>query len=192
MKCYVPQVAMLTFFLTLSVSAQDRFSSSDDSKFLAMDIEKSIISNTENSKNHTTLLAAMKATDLDKILSYDGPFTVFAPSDKAFKELFLNTSSELLDPENKEELKALLRYHIIAGEFTASKILKAMCSGKGKAVFTTVQGEELTATMNGIDIILTDNIGNSAKIIAADANQCNGVMHEIDSVILPKRISFLP
>lgn len=182
---------MLTFFLTFFVSAQDRFSSSE-SEFLAMDIEKSIVSNTENSKNHTTLLAAMKAADLDEILSYDGPFTVFAPSDMAFQELFSNTSSNLLDPENKEELKALLRYHIIAGEFTASKILKAMCSGKGKAVFITVQGEEITATMNGIDIILTDNIGNSAKIIVADANQCNGVIHEIDSVILPKRISFLP
>jgi len=191
MKCYVPQVALLTLFLTFFVSAQDQVSSSK-SEVLARDIEKSITSNTENSRNHTTLLAAMKATDLDKILSYDGPFTVFAPSDMAFKELFSNTSSVLLDPENKEELKALLRYHIIAGEFTASKILKAMCSGKGKAVFTTVQGEELTATMNGIDIILTDNIGNSAKIIAADANQCNGVVHEIDSVILPKRISFLP
>ena len=152
MKCYVPQVALLTFFLTFFVSAQDRYSNSD-SKFIPVDIEKSIVFNTGNSKNHTTLLAAMRATDLDKILSYDGPFTVFAPSDMAFKELFSNSSSDLLNPENKEELKALLRYHIIAGEFTASKILKAMCSGKGKAVFTTVQGEELTATMNGLDII---------------------------------------
>ncbi|NND79353.1 MAG: fasciclin domain-containing protein [Maribacter sp.] len=191
MKCYVPQVALLALFLTFFASAQDQFSSSD-SKFLAMDIEKSIITNTENLKNHTTLLAAMKAADMDKILSYHGPFTVFAPSDMAFNTLFSNTSSDLLDPKNKEELKALLRYHIVAGEFTASKILKAMCSGKGKAVFTTVQGEKLTATMKGIDIILTDTMGNSAKIIAADANQCNGVMHEIDSVILPKRIRLLP
>lgn len=191
MKCYVPMVALFTLFLTFFASAQDNILSSE-SKFLSMDIEKSIISNTENSKNHTTLLAAMKAADLDKILSYDGPFTVFAPSDMAFETLFSNTSSNPLDPENKEELKAILRYHIIAGEFTASKILKAMCSGKGKAIFTTVQGEDLTATMQGIDIILTDQFGNSAKITAADANQCNGVIHEIDSVILPKRISFLP
>jgi uncharacterized surface protein with fasciclin (FAS1) repeats len=191
MKCYAPPVALLALFITFFASSQDKFSG-PESKFLTMDIEKSIITNTENSENHTTLLAAMKATDMDKILSYDGPFTVFAPSDVAFKALFTNTSSDLLDPKNKEELKALLRYHIVAGEFTASKILKAMCSGKGKAVFTTVQGEELTATMQGIDIILTDKMGNSAKIIAADANQCNGVMHEIDSVILPKRISFLP
>lgn len=191
MKCYVPQVALLTLFLTLFASAQDRFSSSE-SKFLSMDIEKSIISNTGNSKNHTTLLAAMKAADLEKILSYDGPFTVFAPSDIAFEALFSNTSFDPMDPKNKEELQALLRYHIIAGKFTASKILKAMCNGEGKAVFTTVQGEYLTATMSGIDIILTDNFGNSAKIIAADANQCNGVMHAIDSVVLPKRTSFLP
>jgi len=184
-------VALSTLFLTFFASAQDNILSSE-SKFLSMDIEKSIISNTENSKNHTTLLAAMKAADLDKILSYDGPFTVFAPSDMAFETMFSNTSSNPLDPENKEELKAILRYHIIAGEFTASKILKAMCSGKGKATFTTVQGEDFTATMQGIDIILTDQFGNSAKIIAADANQCNGVIHEIDSVILPKKISFLP
>ena len=191
MKCYVPQVALLTLFLTFFASAQDRFSNSD-SKFLKMDFEKSIIANTKNSVNHQTLLAAMKAADLADLLGYDGPFTVFAPSDLAFENLFASKESKLFRPENKKELQAILRYHIIAGEFSASKILKAMCRGEGKATFITVQGEEITATMQGIDIVLTDPFGNSAKITVADANQCNGIIHEIDSVILPKKISFLP
>lgn len=157
-----------------------------------MDFQESIISNTANSGNHTTLMAAMKAADLDNVLAFDGPFTVFAPSDTALDTLFSNTGPDLFEPENKGDLQALMRYHIIAGEFTASKILKAMCRGKGKAILMTVQGETLTATINGIDIILTDSFGNSAKIISADASQCNGVIHEIDSVILPRQMSFLP
>lgn len=191
MKCYVPQVALLTFFLTFAATAQNSFSTTE-SKFLKMDFEKSITANTKNSVNHQTLLAAMKAADLDDLLGYDGPFTVFAPSDLAFENLFASKESKLFRPENKKELQAILRYHIIAGEFSASKILKAMCRGEGKATFITVQGEEITATMQGIDIVLTDPFGNSAKITVADANQCNGIIHEIDSVILPKKISFLP
>jgi len=191
MKCYVPQVALLTLLLTFFASAQDSFSSTK-TKFLKMDFEKSIIANTKNSENHQTLLAAMKAADLVELLNYDGPFTVFAPSDLAFENMFDTNASTLFQPENKKELQALLRYHIIAGEFSASKILKAMCRGKGKATFITVQGEEITATMQGINIILTDGLGNSAKITVADSSQCNGIIHEIDSVILPKEISFLP
>jgi uncharacterized surface protein with fasciclin (FAS1) repeats len=191
MKSYTAVMAILTLFLTFFASAQDSFSTTENT-FLHMDFEKSIITNTENSENHKTLLAAMKAADLEEILSFDGPFTVFAPSDSAFEKLFPTGTSALLHPENKEELKAILRYHIIAGEFTASKILLAMCRGEGKAVFTTVQGAKITATMSGTDIVLTDSLGNSAKIIAADAGQCNGIIHEIDSVILPKKISLLP
>ena len=191
MKCYVPHLALLTLFLTFSASAQSKYSSTE-SNLLGMDFQESIISNTANSGNHTTLMAAMKAADLDNVLAFDGPFTVFAPSDTAFDTLFSNTGPDLFEPENKGDLQALMRYHIIAGEFTASKILKAMCRGKGKAILMTVQGETLTATINGIDIILTDSFGNSAKIISADASQCNGVIHEIDSVILPRQMSFLP
>lgn len=153
-----------------------------------MDPEASIISNTESSKNHKMMLAAMKAADLDEILGFDGPFTVFAPSDLAFNKLPSNKVAELLNPDNKKEVQALMAYHIIAGNFSASKILKEMCRGNGKATFTTVQGDDLTATMQGVEIILTDNLGNEARITSADENQCNGVIHEIDTVIRPSKL----
>lgn len=177
--------------LTLCANSQEKISISEKKSFNT-EFGESIITNTENSANHKTLLAAMKASDLEDILSFDGPFTVFAPSDQAFNALFASKTARLFNPINKKALQALLRYHIVAGEFTASKILKAMCSGEGRATFTTVQGEEIIVTMSGTDILLTDGLGNTAKIIAADANQCNGVIHEIDSVILPKKISLLP
>ncbi|MGB5435225.1 MAG: fasciclin domain-containing protein [Maribacter sp.] len=191
MKCYVPPLALLTLFLTFFASAQDH-SSSTEHNLLAMDFRESIIWNTENSGTHDTLSAAMKAAGLDNVLNFDGPFTVFAPSDKALETLFSDTVPDLFAPENKSVLQALLRYHIIAGEFTASRILKALCRGGGKATFMTVQGESLSATIEGIDIILTDSYGNSARITTADVNQCNGIIHEIDSVILPRNINFLP
>lgn len=191
MKCYVPQLALLTLFLTFFASAQNHTPSTEHN-LLAMDFRESIIWNTENSGNHDTLSAAMKAAGLDNVLSFDGPFTVFAPSDKALKALFSDTVPDLFAPENKSVLQALLRYHIIAGEFTASRILKALCRGEGKATFMTVQGESLSATIEGIDIILTDSYGNSARITTADVSQCNGIIHEIDSVILPRNINFLP
>jgi uncharacterized surface protein with fasciclin (FAS1) repeats len=153
-----------------------------------MDPEKSILKNTESSENHKTLIAAMRAADLEEVLGYDGPFTVFAPSDTAFEKLSAEKITQLLLPENKKELQALMTYHIVAGNFSASKILKAMCRGAGKATFTTVQGDEITATMQGVEIVLTDNFGNNARITTADSNQCNGVIHEIDSVIRPGKI----
>ncbi|MFS4491521.1 fasciclin domain-containing protein [Maribacter sp. 2308TA10-17] len=153
-----------------------------------MDPNASIITNTESSQNHKMLLAAMRAAELEEILSFDGPFTVFAPSDLAFEKLPNDTIKELLDPDNKKEVQALMTYHIIAGNFSASKILMAMSRGGGKASFTTVNGNELMATMQGVDIMLTDNFGNKAKITTADSNQCNGVIHEIDTVIRPGKL----
>ena len=155
----------------------------------SMDPEHSILENTERSDNYKTLSTVMKASDLDEILGQNGPFTVFAPSDVAFKKKITSSKmTELLRSENKKDLHDLMAYHIVAGNLTASKILQALCSGKGKTSFTTVQGDEIFATMNGLDIVLTDSSGNTAKIVAADANQSNGVIHEIDGVILPKKI----
>ena len=155
----------------------------------SMDPNHSIFENTESSENYKTLSAVMKASDLDVVLGQNGPFTVFAPSDVAFeKKMTSSKMTELLKSENKKDLHDLMAYHIVAGNLTASKILQALCSGKGKASFTTVQGDEIMATMNGLDIVLTDGSGNTAKIISADANQSNGVIHEIDGVILPRKI----
>lgn len=149
---------------------------------------KSIIERASASENLKTLLAAVRAADLAEILDNDGPFTVFAPSDMAFKKFSKEKIAYLLLPENKKELFSLLSYHIVAGNFTASRILRALIQGNGKTTFTSVQGTEITASISGIDIVLTDHFGNSAKITAADLSQCNGVIHEIDSVILPNKI----
>jgi len=186
MKCKACLLPLLLLFSSLNIIAQKTVNTKTSPT--EMDPEKSILKNTETSENHKTLLAVLKATDLDDVLNHDGPFTVFAPSDLAFENLTSKTVAELLDPNYKRELQSLMRYHIIAGSFSASKILKAMCRGEGKASFTTVQGNELIASMEGVDIILTDNLGNTAKIITADSNQCNGVIHEIDSVIKPSKL----
>ncbi|MEP0133865.1 MAG: fasciclin domain-containing protein [Eudoraea sp.] len=151
-------------------------------------LKKTIIRSTEESQIHKMLLVAVKAADLEETLASDGPFTVFAPSDGAFEKMSADKIASLLRPENKRALQSLVTYHIVAGNFTASKILKAMCRGKGSASLTTVQGNELLATMDGLDIILTDCFGNIARITSADANQSNGVIHVIDSVILPNQL----
>jgi uncharacterized surface protein with fasciclin (FAS1) repeats len=138
--------------------------------------------------NHKTLLAAFKATDLKELLSESGDFTIFAPSDLAFSKFSQTKLQAMLSSDDKNQLKSVLKYHIVAGKLTASKILKALCRGKGKTTFTTIHGDKITASMQGLDIILTDKIGNTAKITVADSTNANGVMHEIDSVILPGRI----
>tara|TARA_R110002167_G_scaffold91083_9_gene244997 strand:- start:1378 stop:1929 length:552 start_codon:yes stop_codon:yes gene_type:complete len=183
MKILASPVALLFLLLTSPVFCQ-----LGGPNATGMDPQESIVGNAENSDHYKTLLSVMKAADLEDILNNDGPFTVFAPSDLAFKKLSRDKITALFLPENKKELQTLLTYHIVAGNFSASKILKAMCRGKGTASFTTVQGEEILASMVGIDIVLTDSNGNTAKITTADSNQCNGVIHEIDSVFLPGKI----
>lgn len=177
-------------FFTLICTAQEELqvSNLNDISTHVMDPEKSIISNTETSTRHSTLLTALRASDMDDVLGYDGQFTVFAPSNMAFEKLPKITVAWLMNPLNKTKLKAVMSYHIVAGKLSASKILKAMCRGKGKATFTTIQGEKITATMNGIDIILTDTYGHKAMITLADSNQSNGVIHEIDSVFMPVKM----
>jgi uncharacterized surface protein with fasciclin (FAS1) repeats len=183
-------VCLCFALFSLLVRAQEQISITplNNISTLLTDSQTSIIKNTENNEQHSILLNALRAVELDEVLDYDGQFTVFAPSNMAFDKLSSLTIQRLMDPKNKKELKAVMSYHIVAGKLSASKILKAMCRGKGKATFTTIQGEKITATINGIDIVLTDTQGNEAKIVSADTNQCNGVIHEIDSVFLPVKI----
>ncbi|MEB8329310.1 fasciclin domain-containing protein [Flavobacteriaceae bacterium KMM 6897] len=184
---------IFVFVLSICCFSSYAQNSNKNLKFgrISMDPNKSIVENTENSGNHKVLLAAINATDLADILDKDGPFTVFAPSDLAFNKFTSSEMAVLLKPENKHKLRSLLTYHIVAGNFTASKLLRAMSRGKGTTTLTTVQGNKITATMNGIDIVLTDSYGNTARITTADANQCNGVIHVIDSVILPQKYNLL-
>ena len=179
---------LLCLFLSLLfgscwLSAQQTKTFSESAYF-----ENSIIHSTRNSTKHTTLSTAIIAAELDDVLNSDGPFTVFAPSDDAFNKLSSEEIKALFLPGNKDKLQSLLAYHMIAGHLSASKILRAMCRGGGIATFTTVQGKKLTATMDGIDIVLKDDFGNEARILVADENQCNGVIHVVDSVVLPKKL----
>lgn len=147
---------------------------------------KNIVENAVNSKDHTTLVAAVKAAELVDVLMSKGPFTVFAPTNAAFEKLPSGTVETLLKPENKKLLQTILTYHVVAGKMNAKDLMAAIKKGNGKAVLNTVSGGKLTAWMKGNDIYLTDENGNSAKVTIADVNQSNGVIHVIDSVVTPK------
>ncbi len=147
---------------------------------------KNIIENAINSKDHTTLVAAVKAADLVTTLQGKGPFTVFAPTNEAFAKLPKGTVETLLKPENKSKLQSILTYHVVAGKMNSADIAKAIKKGNGKAVLTTVQGGKLTAWMDGKTLYISDENGNKSKVTIADVNQSNGVIHVVDTVVLPK------
>jgi len=152
----------------------------------AMYPTKDIIDNASNSKDHTTLVTAVKAAGLVETLKGAGPFTVFAPTNDAFNKLPAGTVESLLKPENKATLSKILTYHVVAGKFAAADVVKAINAGGGKAELKTVAGGTLTAKLNGSDVILTDEKGSSAKVTIADVFQSNGVIHVIDGVVQPK------
>lgn len=147
---------------------------------------KNIIENAVNSKDHTTLVAAVKAAGLVETLSGAGPFTVFAPTNAAFEKLPAGTVENLLKPENKATLTAVLTYHVVAGKLSAADVANAIKAGNGTATLTTVQGGKLQAMMSGKDVLLKDEKGNTSKISIFDVNQSNGVIHVIESVVLSK------
>lgn len=151
----------------------------------AMYPTKNIVENAVNSKDHTTLVAAVKAAGLVETLQSAGPFTVFAPVNKAFDMLPKGTVEMLLQPQNKESLTSILTYHVVAGRMSASDVKAAIKKGNGKAQLKTVAGGLLSATLKGNDVILTDAKGNTGKITIADVNQSNGVIHVIDTVLMP-------
>ena len=146
---------------------------------------KNIIENAVNSKDHTTLVAAVKAAGLVETLQSQGPFTVFAPTNDAFSKLPAGTVETLLKPENKGMLTTVLTYHIVSGRYSSADIVKAIKAGNGKAEWKTVQGGMLTALMVGKDVMLKDKKGNMSKVTISDVNQSNGMIHVIDSVVLP-------
>ncbi|MDC6355430.1 MULTISPECIES: fasciclin domain-containing protein [Robiginitalea] len=151
----------------------------------AMYPSKDIVSNAVNSKDHTTLVAAVKAADLVGTLQGDGPFTVFAPTNAAFEKLPAGTVQTLLKPENKSKLQGVLTYHVLSGKFGAKDIVKAIKKGMGTAEFTTVNGSKLMAMLNGDQVQLKDASGNISTVTIADVNQSNGVIHVVDTVVLP-------
>ena len=138
------------------------------------------------SANHTTLVAAVKAAELVETLKGTGPFTVFAPTNDAFAKLPKGTVESLLLPENKAKLSAILTYHVVAGNLTAADVLAAIKKGKGKVVLTTVNGAKLTAKLVKGKVTITDANGGKSTVTATDLKGSNGVIHVVDSVLLPK------
>lgn len=134
----------------------------------------------------STLVTAVTAAGLGETLSGEGPFTVFAPNNAAFAKLPEGTVETLVKPESKDDLTAILTYHVVAGKTMAAALGEAIAAGGGKAELTTVQGATLTASVDGETVILTDAAGNTAKILTTDIEGSNGVIHVIDSVVMPK------
>ncbi len=145
-----------------------------------------IIDNAVNSADHTTLVAAVKAAGLVETLKSKGPFTVFAPTNAAFDKLPAGTVEALVKPENKETLTKILTYHVLAGRFDSKAIAKRIKAGGGSAWFKTVSGGTLWATMNGDNLILKDEKGGTSIVTIANVYQSNGVIHVVDTVLLPK------
>ncbi len=147
--------------------------------------DKDIIDNAVNSKDHTTLVAAVKAAGLVDTLKGAGPFTVFAPTNAAFDALPAGTVDTLLKPEMKADLSKVLTYHVVSGKVDAAALSELIAAGGGTATVKTVQGEALTAKAAGNGITLTDAKGNVANVTTADVYQSNGVIHVIDKVLMP-------
>jgi len=147
---------------------------------------KDIVDNAVNSKDHTTLVAAVKAADLVATLKGPGPFTVFAPTNAAFAALPAGTVDSLLKPENKAMLRKVLTYHVVVGKMDGATLAKAVDAGAGKATLTAASGGALTVTKSGSLIMLSDESGGMAHVTIADVVQSNGVIHVVDKVLLPK------
>ena len=146
---------------------------------------KDIIDNAVNSKDHTTLVAAVKAAGLVDTLKTAGPFTVFAPTNAAFDALPAGTVTTLLKPENKATLTKVLTYHVVAGSVDAAALGRMIAAGGGRATLKTVSGGNLYATMSGPNVIITDEKGGTATVTIANVYQSNGVIHVVNKVLLP-------
>ncbi len=147
---------------------------------------KNIVENAVNSKDHTTLVAAVKAAGLIDTLAGAGPFTVFAPVNSAFDALPAGTVDTLLKPENKATLTKVLTAHVVSGRLSAATLIKRAKANGGKYNMQTVSGDALTAVVRGKNVYIIDESGGSAKVTIADVNQSNGVIHVINKVLLPK------
>ena len=172
--------------LTFTVSAASALAQKDpDVGGAAMYPSKNIVENALNSQDHTTLVAAVKAAGLVDTLEGAGPFTVFAPTNEAFAKLPAGTVDTLLKPENKDQLVKVLTYHVVAGRVSSKELIRMIKKSGGKAELKTVAGGTLTATLQMGHVVLTDEKGGTATVTIADVLQSNGVIHVIDSVLLP-------
>ncbi len=182
-KSFLAIAAAATLAITtLSASSQMK---DPDVGGAAMYPSKTIVENAVDSPIHKTLVAAVKAGGLVDTLNSPGPFTVFAPTDDAFAKLPAGTVDTLVKPENKDALVKILTYHVVPGKVSSKQLVGMIQKGGGKAELKTVQGETLTATISGEQVILTDAKGGMATVTTADVFQSNGVIHVIDTVLMP-------
>jgi len=181
--------AMLFFAATLTMGSSVAFSQMMNQNPMvggaAMYPTKTIVDNAVNSADHTTLVAAVKAAGLVDTLSSKGPFTVFAPTNSAFEQLPAGTVDTLLKPENKAMLTKVLTYHVVAGRWDSKGLAKLIKKGKGQARLKTVSGGTLIAMMDGNSIVLRDEKGGTSTVTIADVYQSNGVIHVVNTVLMP-------
>ena len=186
------KIAAITAALIMSVAGTSAFAQTAAAATsvmvggAAMLPTRDIIDNAVNSKDHTTLVAAVKAAGLVETLKGPGPFTVFAPTNEAFAALPAGTVDTLLKPENKATLAGILTYHVVAGKVDAKALTQMITDGKGTASLKTVAGGTLTAKVVGGKVMITDEKGGSATVTIADVNQSNGIIHVVNKVLLPK------
>ena len=179
-KLIIAALVLATSAITLKANAQTKMVGG-----AAMYPTKNIIQNAVNSKDHTTLVAAVKAAGLVPTLSSAGPFTVFAPTNEAFNKLPAGTVDNLVKPANKATLIKILTYHVIAGKLSAADLLAKVKDGNGKAELSTVSGGTLTVMEQGKKLYLVDEKGGKSWITIADVNQSNGVIHVVNTVLMP-------
>ncbi|MGB3608615.1 MAG: fasciclin domain-containing protein [Psychroserpens sp.] len=161
----------------------------DEANDMAMSEQEemeNIVGVAAGNENFTTLVAAVKAADLVETLSGDGPFTVFAPTNDAFAKLPKGTVETLLKPENKSKLSGILTYHVISGKYEATAVIEAINSNNGKFMVETVNGGSITLSLSGDSVMLTDANGTTSTVVMADVAASNGVIHAIDTVVMPK------
>lgn len=181
-KLILSAIAVVTMAFTSQVYAQKNPMVGGAEMYATKDI----VDNAVNSKDHTTLVAAVKAAGLVETLKSAGPFTVFAPTNAAFDKLPAGTVETLVKPENKATLTKILTYHVVAGKMDSKAIAKAIKAGGGKVELITVEGGKLWAWMEGKKLVLKDEKGGMSTVTIADVNQKNGVIHVVDTVLMPK------
>src|SRR6201995_5179947 len=189
MKQLKISIAMLSMLCAvLFTHAQDNKMSGEKTVTVggaAMYPSKNIVENAVNSKDHTTLVAAVKAAGLVETLEGAGPFTVFAPTNEAFNKLPAGTVDNLVKPENKDALTKILTYHVVAGRISSEDLWNKVKEGNGMATLTTVQGGKLMVMAKGKKLYLVDEKGNKSWITISDVNQSNGVIHVVNAVLMP-------
>ena len=192
----VKKISALSMIALIAVSCGDGKKKESeeviaDSTAVSVDSTETVASTTivdvaTGNPNFTTLVAAVKAAGLAETLSGEGPFTVFAPTNAAFEKLPAGTVEGLLKPENLEKLKGLLTYHVVAGKFDAAAVADAITKGNGKFTVTTVQGGKIDLSLKDGNVVLTDANGSTSTVAIADVAASNGVIHAIDTVVMPK------